>query len=655
MTMLDFNDAPPLRAIDPQDWERRLDTLRIRLRDRARDMIETVFPRARIQGQEARIGGVDGAMGESLAISLAGDRAGLWRDHATGEGGDLIDLWIATQGYSQNEFHKAVEEMEQWCGLSQRPHWTSPVSKVAEARKRQADSEPKPDTSLGPPVGTWHYLSADGALLGIVRRYDLAGQVDAATGKPKKTFRPFNSRGEPKMPDPRPLYRLPNIKNASAVVLVEGEKCADALERVGVEATTAMGGAKADPAKTDWSPLAGKQVIVWEDNDTAGSGLSERVRPYLETLGCDVQVMPIPAGKPDKWDAADAVSAGEDVQALLAKVQPRTAPAPLRFRILSIDELVNVKPPEWRIDGVFPTHGSSTLYGAFETFKTFIALDMMLSLACGRDWQGRTIKPCSVLYVAGEGQTGLGLRVAGWLAAHGVERRSARFRGLPEAVALPTPGDQDDVLRAIDAMDDPPEVIVWDTVTRMTGGGSLNDEKDAQAYVRGMDRIRNATGAHMFNVGHSGKDKEKGILGSIVLPAAMETIICVERKGDNLTLINSNPKGKQKDGPNFEDIKLAKRTVEFDHQGDRLTTVILQSDDEVVTAEPAQRLGPLQLKIMTVLEQAARDGQTLGFTRMKMMVGTDDNGNLGKALRKLAEKGLIEDAGAEGNQQWKLA
>lgn len=652
--MLDFNDAPPLRAIDPQDWERRLEALRSRLRDRARDMIETVFPRARIQGQEARIGGVDGALGESLAVSLAGDRAGLWMDHATGEGGDLIDLWIATQGYSQNEFHKAVEEMEQWCGLSPRPHWTSPVAKVAEVRKRQADSEPKPDTSLGPPVGTWHYLSADGALLGIVRRYDLAGQVDAATGKPKKTFRPFNSRGEPKMPDPRPLYRLPNIKNASAVVLVEGEKCADALERVGVEATTAMGGAKADPAKTDWSPLAGKQVIVWEDNDAAGSGLSERVRPYLEALGCDVQVMPLPPGKPDKWDAADAVDAGEDVQSLLAKVQPRTAPAPLRFRILTIDELVNVKPPEWRIDGVFPTHGSSTLYGAFETFKTFIALDMMLSLACGRDWQGRAIKPCSVLYIAGEGQTGLGLRVAGWLAAHGIDRRTARFRGLPEAVALPTPGDQDDVLRAIDAMDDPPGVIVWDTVTRMTGGGSLNDEKDAQAYVRGMDRIRNATGAHMFNVGHSGKDKEKGILGSIVLPAAMETIICVERKGDSLTLVNSNPKGKQKDGPNFEDIKLAKRTVEFDHQGQRLTTVILQPDEEIVQAEPAQRLGPLQLKIMTALEQAARDGQTLGFTRLKMMVGANDSGTLGNALRKLAEKGLIENVGTEGAQQWKL-
>lgn len=651
--MLDFNDAKPLRAIDPQDWERRLEALRARLRDRARDLVETVFPRARIHGNEARIGDVDGAVGESLAIALAGDRAGLWNDHATGEGGDLIDLWIATQGYAHNEFHKAVEEMEQWCGLSQRPHWNSPVAKVAETRQRQAASEPKPDTSLGPPVGTWHYLSADGALLGIVRRFHLAGQVDAETGKPKKTFRPYNSRGEPKMPDPRPLYRLPNIKNASAVILVEGEKCADALERVGVEATTAMGGAKADPAKTDWSPLAGKQVIVWEDNDAAGSGLTERVRPYLEALGCDVQTMPIPPGKPPKWDAADAVDAGEDVPSLLAQVKPRSAPAPLRFRILTIDELLDVEPPQWRIDGVFPTHGSSTLYGAFETFKTFVALDMMLALASGRDWQGRAAKPCSVLYIAGEGQTGLGMRVSGWMAAHGLTSADMRFRGLPEAVALPTTGDQDDLLRAIDRMEHPPEVIVLDTITRMTGGGSLNDEKDAQAYVRGMDRIRVATGAHMFNVGHSGKDKEKGILGSIVLPAAMETIICVERSGDSITLINSNPKGKQKEGPNFEDIRLAKRTVEFDHKGKALTTIILQPDEPVV-AEPAQRLGPLQQKIMTVLEQAARDGQTLGFTRIKMMLQVEDNGNLGRTLRKMADRGVIINVGDEGNQQWML-
>jgi predicted transcriptional regulator len=323
-----------------------------------------------------------------------------------------------------------------------------------------------------------------------------------------------------------------------------------------------------------------------------------------------------------------------------------------RFKIMSIDELTDVTPPEWRIDGIFPTHGSSTIYGAFETFKTFIALDMTLSLASGREWQGRAVKPCSVLYIAGEGQVGLGLRAAGWLAAHGIDRSTVRFHGLPEAIAIPSPGDQDALLYAIDAMPDRPEVIVMDTVTRMTGGGSLNDEKDAQAYVRGMDRIRSITGAHMLNIGHSGKDKERGILGSTVLPAAMETIICVERSGDSLTLINSNPKGKQKDGPNFDDIRLARKVVEFQHQGQTMTTVIMVPDEEVVQERSGERkLGKNQHAVLDAIRSAG--GQALGLTRLAIISGLD-TGTAAAVLAKLVELGLLNESKDEGRKTWVL-
>jgi hypothetical protein len=43
-------------------------------------------------GREWRCGGLDGGAGRSLAIELAGERAGLWHDFATGESGDALDL-----------------------------------------------------------------------------------------------------------------------------------------------------------------------------------------------------------------------------------------------------------------------------------------------------------------------------------------------------------------------------------------------------------------------------------------------------------------------------------------------------------------------------------------------------------------------------------
>jgi DNA primase len=65
-----------------------------------------------------------------------------------------------------------------------------------------------------------------------------------------------------KAPDPRPLYIQPQILTANQVVLVEGEKATDALIRLGMIASTAMNGANAPVAKTDWGPLKDKHVCI---------------------------------------------------------------------------------------------------------------------------------------------------------------------------------------------------------------------------------------------------------------------------------------------------------------------------------------------------------------------------------------------------------
>lgn len=325
------------------------------------------------------------------------------------------------------------------------------------------------------------------------------------------------------------------------------------------------------------------------------------------------------------------------------------------YRLMSIDELATLKPPEWRIEGVFTTFGSSTIYGAYESYKTFVALDMLLSLAAGQDWMGRATKPCSVLYIAGEGQHGMAQRILGWCHARNEGRRPERFRVLPESVAIPTPGSLDKLLRTIDAMEHKPDIVALDTITRMSGGGSLNDEKDMQRYVLGMDRLRLHTGGHVMNIGHSGKDKEKGLLGSIVLPAAMETIICIERKGEGLTLVNSNPKGKQKDGPNFEDIRLRAQKVEFEQSSQASSTLVLMPDDAVIKPEPegAKRLSPNDTLVLSAVEKAARSGQALGFMRL-LAITQINQGTLSRTIDRMIENGLLQEAEEGGKRVWML-
>lgn len=66
--------------------------------------------------------------------------------------------------------------------------------------------------------------------------------------------------------EPHPLYYAHLVKDAEWIEVVEGEKCADALNAYGFNAVTSLGGA-GKASKTDWTPLAGKSVRLWSDND----------------------------------------------------------------------------------------------------------------------------------------------------------------------------------------------------------------------------------------------------------------------------------------------------------------------------------------------------------------------------------------------------
>ena len=100
---------------------------------------------------------------------------------------------------------------------------------------------------------------------------------------------------EPAYPAGKPLYRLHRLyaQPGEPVVVVEGEKCADAMARLGLLATTSGG---ADSASTaDWSPLAGREVRVWPDNDSPGQRYGVAVARTLQRLGCDVCVIDVNA------------------------------------------------------------------------------------------------------------------------------------------------------------------------------------------------------------------------------------------------------------------------------------------------------------------------------------------------------------------------
>jgi hypothetical protein len=104
-----------------------------------------------------------------------------------------------------------------------------------------------------------------------------------------------------------PLYNRKGILAADRVIVVEGEKAADALIKAGYCATTSSGGA-GKAALTDWTPLNGKQVILWPDNDDAGAAHIDDVQGLLEDLATRPtlqRVDPVLIELPKKGDAVE--------------------------------------------------------------------------------------------------------------------------------------------------------------------------------------------------------------------------------------------------------------------------------------------------------------------------------------------------------------
>ncbi|MFJ2456435.1 AAA family ATPase [Pseudomonas protegens] len=107
-----------------------------RLADRAPEVARYLLPGGKRNGSEWRVGDVSGEKGQSLGVHLAGEKAGLWQDFATGEGGDLLDLWRAVR---RVDTRTAFAEAKAYLGVSE-----PALSRPSESRKQyQRPEKPK--------------------------------------------------------------------------------------------------------------------------------------------------------------------------------------------------------------------------------------------------------------------------------------------------------------------------------------------------------------------------------------------------------------------------------------------------------------------------------------------------------------------------------
>jgi hypothetical protein len=177
-----------------------------------------------------------------------------------------------------------------------------------------------------------------------------------------------------------PLYGSENVgkwsKDTSVVVVVEGEKTADALLEAGFCALGTVTGADGTPEAEALRVLEGFEVVLWPDNDDEGRAHMERVAKALRAFAAEVRVFEWHAA-PQKGDAADhpAVRSRNPkaVDRLLqdlmeaprwvSQVSPSpnkgvTPVTPLRFA-----EMAPPGPREYVVEGLIPKGHATTLFG----------------------------------------------------------------------------------------------------------------------------------------------------------------------------------------------------------------------------------------------------------------------------------------------------
>lgn len=329
----------------------------------------------------------------SFSISI---RKGVWQDFATGDkGSDPTSLYAylfcgGDQGKAAKELaerlnissnlpHSSISPVPQQ--NSNKPQW-HPILPVAA----DAGDPPAAHIKRGKPERTWCYRGANGEILGYVYRFKTSDGGKEVL--PLSWCRNEEGRSEWRwmsFPEPRPLYRLDALAAhpKASVLLVEGEKCADAaameIECDELVIVSWPGGGKAD-GKVDWFPLYGRKVILWPDCDSQRekmskeekeAGVDPASKPYLpkdrqpgfstmlrigERLsenGCkiwDVQIDE-PGLKPDGWDVADAIADGLRADDLREYIRAKSV---LRAPALSGEESISTAPeagaiiPEWR-------------------------------------------------------------------------------------------------------------------------------------------------------------------------------------------------------------------------------------------------------------------------------------------------------------------
>lgn len=323
------------------------------------------------------------------------------------------------------------------------------------------------------------------------------------------------------------------------------------------------------------------------------------------------------------------------------------------FKLRRAADLLDQPPMTWLIDGLVPQAGEVVLYGGSGSGKSFIALDLSLCVATGRQWLSEyEVIQGIAIYVAAEGLAGMPSRLRAWLRHHRLTDAALdRWYCLVEPLNLMQLTSVAAFIEAAKAAAGGHGIglVTVDTLARCMPGGDENSAMDIGAVIANVDLIRSRLGAAVLIVHHTGRNGEQE-RGSTALRGSADAMFqCVpDAASQGYVRIRCT---KMKDAEPAEDVHTRRLPVAIDGADER-SCVIVSDDAE-------QRMSRTDEEILQALAQSQKlnpDGLSSGnwcqnaVTRIRCSMSTFQ-----RSRERLVSQGKVKAVGMGKSRRYRPA
>lgn len=282
-----------------------------------------------------------------------------------------------------------------------------------------------------------------------------------------------------------------------------------------------------------------------------------------------------------------------------------------RFHLQHFDAIKPNLEEEWLVQDILPKNGVAIVYGASQSYKTFLLLDLTTSIASNASYWGsfRIDNPDgrACVYVAAEGMAGAEKRIAAIKSQRKIRSSSFYLVKARPALGRDRESDKDELVSEIKLeTGNNVAVVVIDTLSQCLGGGEENGG-GMQAIIGAATDIATALNCVVILVhhtGHQGKEP-RGHSSALGNP---DTLLLLENDG---CLRSSVTIRKQKDGATGLAFSVNLKEVELgrDKYNEPVKTlVVAEVGNKEIRRPQGKNLKKGEQTFMKQFEIALRDG-----------------------------------------------